>query len=82
MPKSHHSLKSKNILKIFKGKSILNVWQKCMSFSKCSNLEAKTLYTSNFAIKVIIKRSNYNLRQTKSRKQSFLNGFYATENYN
>ena len=28
-------------------------WQKCMSFSKCSNSEAKKLQTSDFAIKKI-----------------------------
>ena len=28
-------------------------WQERMPFSKCSNSEAKTLYTSNFAIKEI-----------------------------
>ena len=26
-------------------------WQKCMSFSRCSKLEDKKLYTSDFAIK-------------------------------
>ena len=32
-------------------------WQKCMSFSKCSNLEAEKLYTSNFAIKEVKGRA-------------------------
>ena len=32
-------------------------WQKFMSFMKCSNLETKTLYTSNFAIKEVKSRT-------------------------
>ena len=31
--------------------------QKCMSFPKCSNLEAKKLHTSNFVIKEIKGRT-------------------------
>ena len=53
-------------------------WQKCMPFSKCSDLEAKSI----MHFKLCHQRnegSNYNLQQTKFRKQNFLNGFYASE---
>ena len=41
----------------------------------------KTLQTSNFAIKQIKGRTIFSDKQ-KSRKQSFLDGFYAAENQN
>ena len=56
-------------------------WQKRMSFSKCSNLEAKKVIRFTLCHQRN-ERSNYNLQETKSRKQSFLDGFYASENQN
>ena len=45
-------------------------WQKFMSFSKCSNLEAKNVIHFKLCNQRD-KRSNYNLRETKSREQNF-----------
>ena len=56
-------------------------WQKRTSFPKCSNLEAKNIINFKLCHKKD-KRLNYNLRQTKSRKQSFLDGFDASKNQN
>ena len=45
-------------------------WQKCMSFSKCSNLEAKN-ETSNFAIKEIRGRTIISHKQNLENKGRF-----------
>ena len=49
-------------------------WQKSMPFSKCSNLEAKTIVLFKLCHQRD-KRWNCNLHQTKFRKQSFSDGF-------
>ena len=46
--------------------------QKCMSFSKCSNLEAKTLYTSNFVIKERKSRTIISHKQTEISKTTLV----------
>ena len=46
-------------------------WQKCLSFSKCSNLEAKIVIHFKICHQRD-KNSNYNLQKTEYRKQSFL----------
>ena len=43
-------------------------WQKWMSFSKCYNLDAKTLYISDFAIKEIRGRSVTSDKQSLENK--------------
>ena len=50
-------------------------WQKCMSFSKCSNLEAKNVIHFKLCHQ-IDKKWNYNLRLTKFRKHSFFDGVF------
>ena len=50
-----------------------------MPFSKCSNLEAKNVIHFKLCHQRD-KRLNYNLKKTKFRKQTFLDGFYASEN--
>ena len=53
-----------------------------MSFSKCSNLEAKNVIHFQFCHQRD-KRSNYNPRcKPNVEKQSFLDEFYASENQN
>ena len=54
-------------------------WQKCMSFSKCSNLETKKLYTSNFVVKEIKGRTIISDKQTLENK-AFKTVFYASGN--
>ena len=54
-------------------------WQKCVSFSKCSNLKAKNVIHLKRCHKKD-KKSDYKLRSTKSPKPSFLDGFYASGN--
>ena len=52
-----------------------------MSFSKRYNLEP--INAINFKLSNQgDKRQNYNLQSTKSRKESFSDGFYASENQN
>ena len=53
--------------------------QKCMSYLKCSNLEAEKIIDFTLCYQ-INKRSSYNFRYAKSRKRSFSDGFYASEN--
>ena len=54
-------------------------WQKGTSFSKYSNLEAKkVVHFINFGIKDI----KVELLSPIKKKQSFLDGFYASENQN
>ena len=49
-------------------------WQKCKSFSKCSNLEAKKAKTSNFAIKELKGRTIISNEQNIDKK-AFYKGF-------
>ena len=53
--------------------------QKCMSFSKCSNLEAKNVIHFKLCHQKD-KKWNYNLQETKFRKQNFSDGLSASEN--
>ena len=48
-------------------------WHKRTLFWKCSNLEAKNIINFKLCHKRD-ERSNYNLRLTKSRRQTFLDG--------
>ena len=54
--------------------------QKCMSFSKCFNLEPENVVHFILDIEEINCRTKPPIN--KSRKQSFLDGFYAFENQN